>query len=207
MPEPILLERGGVAKVTVYSLAGKVLRHGAAPKTRRERIESASGEYYYFPHRKFGEGDTIVHLSSSGRTVLRLPAGKQMCSRNGVLWDNPKWNPVDDDLLFLLYLSDGFAKGKNLTEIDVFSISKGKPVRVFSLNDRDTPAYGWSADGTVSPRARRTCDSACLARWQASLDAVARTSRRLARFESLRVATEGVNFQWNLSPASLPVLV
>ena len=138
---------GKASKVTVYDLEGKVLHHEVVQKTHVEHIFSASRKYYYVPHHEVGEGDSLIHLSLTGHTVLRMPEGKKMDSRYGAIWDNPKWNPVGDDLVLLLYLSNDFGKGKHLTEFDVFSISKGKPIRVFTFGEKGTPAYGWSADG------------------------------------------------------------
>lgn len=140
-------QRGKVSNVTVYDLEGKVLHHEVSQETQREHIYSASHKYYYVPKHEVGEGDTVIHLSSSGHTALKMPEGKQMDSRYGAIWDNPTWNPVDDDLILLLYLSEDFGKGKDLIEFDVFSISKGKPIRVFGWGERGIPAYGWSADG------------------------------------------------------------
>lgn len=140
-------QRGKLSNVSVYDLEGKVLHHEVTQKTQGEHIYSASHRYYYVPHHEVGEGDTVIHLSSSGHTVLRMPEGKKMDSRYGAIWDKPKWNPVDDDFVLLLYLSDDFGKGKDLTEFDVFSILKRRAIRVFPLGERGTPAYGWSADG------------------------------------------------------------
>lgn len=78
---------------------------------------------------------------------MKLPEYKTLHTRNAALWDNPEWNPVDDDLLLGLYLDLGFGKEGSIGAIDVFSVSQGKVVRVFPVGEKGAPAYGWSADG------------------------------------------------------------
>ncbi len=140
-------QRGKILNATVYDVEGKVLQHDVVQKTQATHIYSANHKYYYVPHREVGEGDTLIYLSPSGHIVLKIPEGKKMDSRYGAIWDNPEWNPVNDDLLLLLYLSSDHGKAKGLTEFDVLSISKGKSTKVFPLGEQGTPAYGWSANG------------------------------------------------------------
>ncbi|MGA3176109.1 MAG: hypothetical protein ABSE19_02050 [Candidatus Acidiferrum sp.] len=138
---------GKTRKVAVYDLEGKLLPREAPQNAQRERIESPNRTYYYFPKYEIGEGDTSIRKSSSGDVTLRLPEYKSVHSRNAALWDNPQWNPVDDNLLLALYLPSGFGKEGIRGEIDVFSVSQGKVVRAFPVEEKATPAYGWSADG------------------------------------------------------------
>jgi len=140
-------EQGKVSKLTVYDLEGKVLRHGVGQKIERQHVDSASHKYSYFPKGEIGEGDTLIRQASGGGAVLRLREYKNVGSRGLVLWDNPRWNPVEDDLLLLLYLPVGLGEGRDFTEVDVLSVSKGKAIRVFALSQKVIPAYGWTADG------------------------------------------------------------
>lgn len=140
-------EGGTTRKVLVYGLNGQLLRRVIPSKTQRERIVSANRKYSYIPKHEIGEGDTLIQRGSTGPTVLRLPERKKRGSRQGALWDNPEWNPVNDDLLLALYLSEDTEKEGRLNEIDVFSVSQKKIIRVFPQAGDHTPAYGWSADG------------------------------------------------------------
>jgi hypothetical protein len=134
-------------KVAIYDLDGKLLRHEVPLNAQRERIASPNRTYYYFQKHEIGEGDTSIRKSSSDNVIVKLPEYKTLHARNVALWDNPEWNPVDDDLLLGLYLDAGIRKESNIGEIDVFSVSQGKIVRVFQVGEKGTPAYGWSGDG------------------------------------------------------------
>lgn len=138
---------GKKRKVAVYDLDGKLLQHDVPQNAQRQRIASPNRTYYYLPKHEVGEGDTSICKSSSDNFIVKLPEYKTLHARNVALWDNPEWNPVDDDLLLGLYLDAGIRKESNIGEIDVFSVSQGKTVRVFQVGEKGTPAYGWSADG------------------------------------------------------------
>jgi hypothetical protein len=120
-------QRGKVSNVTVYNLEGKMRHHDVARETQREHIYSANHKYYYVPHHEVGEGDTVIHLSSGGHIALKMSQSKQMDSRYGAIWDNPMWNPVDDDLMLLLYLAEDFGKGRILPSLMCCQFQRENP--------------------------------------------------------------------------------
>jgi hypothetical protein len=140
----------------VYDLKGNLLRH-VAPQTLRRSSDSANRKYTYTFRYEIGGGDIIIREAPNGPAVFRLSEHKSLKSHSAVLWDNPDWNPVGDDFLLALYLSDDVANGPG--EIDVFSVSQKKAPLVFPVErSQDTPALGWSVDG----KQVILCDSACL---------------------------------------------
>ena len=123
-------------------------------KTQSSNVDSANRKYTYTAHYEVGGGDTVIREAPNGPAVLRLSEHKSLKSQSADLWDNPVWNPVEDDFLLVLYLSEDNGPG----EIEVFSVSKQKVLLVFPVKREDPPAYGWSVDG----KQVILCDSACL---------------------------------------------
>ena len=97
----------------------------------------------------------MVREGANGSVALRIPEGRTGGTQ---LWDNPVWNPVNDDLILGLYLPWDDPRKTHRGAIDVFSISQKKVVRTFPVGPKNTPAYGWSGDG----KQVILCDVACL---------------------------------------------